>query len=187
MNAEYSANATNENARQLQNTLYLAAKENPKCKFHALYDKVFRKDILQEAWIRVKANRGSAGVDGQTIEFIVREIGEELFIEEIRQQLMNGEYRPGQTERNSKTGRKDTSLRYPNSPGPDCSDGNQHGDRRLFEADFKDCSYGFRPKRSAHQAIRFKHHYGSRPHDDRLPLSVEVTGQYNAATGDCLN
>jgi hypothetical protein len=62
VNAEYTANATNENARQLQNTLYLAAKENPKRKFHALYDKVFRKDILQEAWARVKINRGSAPV-----------------------------------------------------------------------------------------------------------------------------
>jgi RNA-directed DNA polymerase len=93
VNAEYTANATNENARQLQNTLYLAAKEKPKRKFHALYDKVFRKDILQEAWARVKTNRGGAGIDRQTIEFIVREIGEESFIEEIRQQLMNGEYR----------------------------------------------------------------------------------------------
>jgi hypothetical protein len=58
VNAEYTANTTNENARQLQNTLYLAAKENPKRKFHALYDKVFRK--LWEAWMRVKTNRGSA-------------------------------------------------------------------------------------------------------------------------------
>ncbi len=99
MNAENTANATNENARQLQNTLYLAAKENPTRKFHALYDKVFRKDILQEAWTRVKTNRGSAGIDGQTIEFIVRETGEEAFIEEIRQQLMNGEYRPSPVKR----------------------------------------------------------------------------------------
>lgn len=71
MNAEYMANATKENARQLQNTLYLAAKENPKRKFHALYDKVFRKDILQEAWARVKTNRRSAGIDGVTLGVIL--------------------------------------------------------------------------------------------------------------------
>jgi retron-type reverse transcriptase len=99
VNAEYTANATNENARQLQNTLYLAAKANPKRKFHALYDKLFRKDILWEAWTRVKTNRGSAGVDGQTIEHIVREYGEETFVEEIRQDLADGTYRPSPVKR----------------------------------------------------------------------------------------
>lgn len=94
MNAEDTANATNENALRLQNALNLAAKANPKRKFHALYDKIFRKDVLREARKRVKKNRGNAGVDGQMIESIVQAYGEETFIEEIRQQLADGTYKP---------------------------------------------------------------------------------------------
>lgn len=156
MNAEYTANATNENARQLQNTLYLAAKENPTRKFHALYDKVFRKDILQEAWTRVKTNRGSAGIDGQTIEFIVREIGEEAFIEEIRQQLMNGEYRPSPVKRKEipKPDGKTRPLGIPTVRDRTVQMATKLVIEGIFEADFKDCSYGFRPKRSAHHAIK---------------------------------
>jgi len=156
VNAEYTANATNEKARQLQNTLYLAAKGNPKRKFHALYDKVFRKDILQEAWTRVKTNRGSAGIDRQTIEFIVREIGEESFIEEIRQQLRNGKYRPSPVKRKEipKPDGKTRPLGIPTVLDRTVQMATKLVIEGIFEADFKDCSYGFRPKRSAHQAIK---------------------------------
>ena len=72
MNAVKPANYTKVKARELQRTLYLAAKANTKRRFHALYDKMYREDIMWEAWKRVKANRGSAGIDGVTIEHIVQ-------------------------------------------------------------------------------------------------------------------
>lgn len=94
MNAVKSANNTKVKARELQRTLYLAAKANVKRRFHALYDKIYRSDILWEAWKRVKANRDSAGVDGITIQNIVQEYGEIQFVRETQEQLRNGIYRP---------------------------------------------------------------------------------------------
>jgi RNA-directed DNA polymerase len=64
------ANNSIDKARQLQRALYRAAKRSAKRRFHALYDKAYREDILQRAWEMVKANRGTAGVDGQTIQAI---------------------------------------------------------------------------------------------------------------------
>lgn len=156
MNAGHTANATNENARRLQNTLYLAAKANPKRKFHALYDKVFRKDVLWEAWNRVKNNRGGAGIDGQTIEDIAREYGEETFIEEIKQQLAAGSYRPSPVKRKDipKPDGKTRPLGIPTIRDRTVQMAVKMVIEGIFEADFKDCSFGFRPKRSAHQAIK---------------------------------
>ncbi|WCK56146.1 hypothetical protein PP175_09650 [Aneurinibacillus sp. Ricciae_BoGa-3] len=94
MNAVNPANYAKVKAQELQNKLYLAAKENPHRKFHALYDKIYREDILWEAWRRVKGNRGSGGVDGITIDSIIKENGEQQLVEEIRDQLMRGIYRP---------------------------------------------------------------------------------------------
>jgi RNA-directed DNA polymerase len=71
VNASKLANYTNVKARELWKTLYLCAKQNSKRRFHALYDKAYRPDILAEAWRRVKRNRGSGGVDGQHIQEIV--------------------------------------------------------------------------------------------------------------------
>ncbi|MED3826152.1 group II intron reverse transcriptase/maturase, partial [Priestia flexa] len=64
MNASKLANYTDVKARQLWTTLYLCAKANSKRRFHALYDKIYRPDILATAWRRVKANKGSGGIDG---------------------------------------------------------------------------------------------------------------------------
>jgi RNA-directed DNA polymerase len=94
VNAVKSANYTKVKVQELQRTLYLAAKANAKHRFHALYDKVCRTDVMWEAWKRVKANRGSAGVDGVTIQHIVREYGEEQFVRDMQQQLLENAYRP---------------------------------------------------------------------------------------------
>jgi hypothetical protein len=64
------ANDTRDKVRRLQNTLYLAAKRSPNRRFHALYDKVYRIDVLERAWQQVKANQGSPGVDAQTVQAI---------------------------------------------------------------------------------------------------------------------
>ena len=94
MNAVKPANYTKVKVQELQRTLYLAAKANAKRRFHALYDKVYRSDVMWEAWKRVKANRGSAGVDGVTIDHIVREYGEMKFVQETQRQLIEDTYRP---------------------------------------------------------------------------------------------
>nr|WP_240159887.1 group II intron reverse transcriptase/maturase [Paenibacillus aceris] len=111
---------------------------------------------MQEAWTRVKTNRGSAGIDGQTIKFIVLEIGEESFIEEIRLQLMNGEYRPSPVKRKEipKPDGKTRPLGIPTVRDRTVQMATKLVIEGIFEADFKDCSYGFRPKRSAHHAIK---------------------------------
>ena len=75
-------NNSKEKVRQLQNKLYLTAKKCDSRRFHALYDKVYRDDVLFEAWKRVKANKGSSGVDGIKIED-VEAMGIEKYLSEI--------------------------------------------------------------------------------------------------------
>src|SRR5215210_2263918 len=88
-----TANHTKDKARQLQRALYRAAKANASRRFHALYDKVYREDILRRAWREVKANAGAAGVDGRTIGAI-EQYGVEQFLEELAADLKQGTYRP---------------------------------------------------------------------------------------------
>jgi RNA-directed DNA polymerase len=155
VNAGKLANYTNVKTRELWTTLYLCAKKAPKRRFHALYDKMYRPDILAEAWRRVKRNGGSGGIDGQTIEYIVQEYGERNFLNELYLTLKNNTYHP-QPVRRTYIDKPDGSKRPLGIP--------TIADRvvqmaaklviePIFEADFKDCSFGFRPKRNAHQAI----------------------------------
>ena len=90
--ARRKAPARLDNARKLQRTLYRVAKQQPERRFTLLYDKVCRQDILQEAWQRVKSNKGAAGVDEVDIDEI-REYGEVRFLSEIAQELRDGSYR----------------------------------------------------------------------------------------------
>src|SRR5688500_3641676 len=87
------AHDTNDAAQRLQRALYRAAKASPERRFHALYDKVFREEILARAWGEVQANAGAAGVDGQTIKDVERR-GVEGFLGELATELCAGEYRP---------------------------------------------------------------------------------------------
>ncbi len=82
-----------DNVQQLQRRLWVAAKRSKGRRFHALYDHLWRADLLQEAWKRVKRNRGAAGVDGQSIRDI-EEYGVERFLEELGAVLRAGKYRP---------------------------------------------------------------------------------------------
>ncbi|WCK53073.1 reverse transcriptase domain-containing protein [Aneurinibacillus sp. Ricciae_BoGa-3] len=156
MNAVNPANYAKVKAQELQNKLYLAAKENPHRKFHALYDKIYREDILWEAWRRVKGNRGSGGVDGITIDSIIKENGEQQLVEEIRDQLMRGTYRPLPARR-KEIPKPDGKLRpwgIPTIRDRIVQMATKIVLEPIFETDFKDCSYGFRPKRDAKGAIR---------------------------------
>ncbi|WNC13054.1 group II intron reverse transcriptase/maturase [Brevibacillus brevis] len=155
MNASKLANYTDVKARQLWTTLYLCAKEHPKRRFHALYDKVYRPDILAEAWRRVRANKGSGGVDGQTIGRIVHEYGESKFLNEIYLDLKRKRYHPAPVRRTyiPKADGKQRPLGIPTIRDRVVQMATKMVIEPIFEADFKDCSYGFRPKRNAHQAI----------------------------------
>src|SRR5436305_11857940 len=88
-----TANHIEDKTRELQRALYRAAKANATRRFHALYDKVYRKDILRRAWREVKANAGAAGVDGRTIS-VIEQYGVDQFLEELAADLREGKYRP---------------------------------------------------------------------------------------------
>lgn len=146
-----------ERVRVLQRKLYRAAKERPQRKFGILYEKVHRWDVLQEAWRRVRRNGGSAGVDRQTVAE-VESYGEERLLKELEDELREKRYRPLPVRR--------VWIEKPGKPGqqrglgiPAVRDRIVQAAAKLviepiLEADFCDCSYGFRPKRGAHDAIR---------------------------------
>jgi RNA-directed DNA polymerase len=140
--------------RELQRALWAAAKQSESRRFHALYDRVHRGDVLWEAWERVRANRGAAGVDRITLA-AVEGYGVDRMLRELRYDLRSGRYRPAPARR----------VDIPKPRGgvrplgiPTVRDRVAQAAAKLvlepiFEADFVSCSYGFRPKRSATQAM----------------------------------
>lgn len=138
--------------QELQRRLYLSAKSRD-TKFYSLYDKVYRGDVLYEAWREVKANRGIGGVDGETIGNIV-ERGEQRFIGKIRNLLSSKRYKPSRVKRvyiPKGDGRK-RPLGIPTVIDRVVQAAVRLVIEPIFEAGFEDCSYGFRPKRGARQA-----------------------------------
>jgi group II intron reverse transcriptase/maturase len=148
------ANNTKGKVRELQRKLYLAAKLNSNRRFHALYDKVYRKDVLLEAWKRVKANGGAGGIDHISIAD-VEEYGVDKFLQEIQQELIDGKYHPKPVRRTyiPKGNGEERPLGIPIIKDRVVQMAVKLVIEPLFEADFLECSYGFRPKRSAHQAL----------------------------------
>ena len=149
--------------RELQRRLWAAAKRSPGRRFHALYDRIYRDDVLWEAWKRVKANGGAAGVDRETIADI-EEQGVEGFIEAIQAELRAGEYRPGAVLRRyiPKPDGKQRPLGIPTVRDRVVQAAAKLVLEPVFEADFRECSYGFRPKRSATQALETLRKHGAR-------------------------
>jgi group II intron reverse transcriptase/maturase len=175
--------------RQLQRTLYRKAKQDKGVKFYSLYDKLWREDVLWEAWRQVKANRGAPGVDGESIEAIVSRRQEGEMISRLSRELRAKTYRFDPVRRvdipKAKGGSRplgiatvedrvvQTAMKLVLEP--------------IFEADFHDCSYGYRPKRDAKQAsiairedlyqrawgvveIDFQSYFTTIPHDKLLTL-----------------
>jgi len=146
---------TPETIRTLQRKLYRKAKQEPACRFHALYDKVYRADILSHAYALVRAKKGNAGIDGVTFEAIEEQEGVTAFIAELEEALRNKTYKPDPVKR----------VMIPKSDGsqrplgiPTIRDRVAQMAAKLviepiFEADFCETSYGFRPKKSAHDAV----------------------------------
>jgi len=144
-----------DKTRELQRELYLAAKKSRNRRFHALYDRIFRPDILWRAWEEVRRNGGSAGVDGVTIEEVERE-GVEQFLDQIEQDLKAGKYRPQPVRRVyiPKSDGRQRPLGIPSVRDRVVQQACKIVIEPVFEANFRDNSYGFRPKRSAQQAIK---------------------------------
>ena len=152
MNAK--ANNTIDKAQELYEKIYLAAKKSKTRRFHALYDKVYRMDILNKAWNQVKANKGTAGVDNESIQDVMAN-GEEQVIADIRQTLKDGKYQPRKVKRVyiPKSDGRERPLGIPTVRDRITQTATKQVLEPIFEADFLDCSYGFRPNRSAHDAL----------------------------------
>lgn len=143
--------------RELQRRLWAAAKQSEGRRFHALFDRIHRGDVLWEAWERVRRNRGAAGVDRVTLAFVEDEYGVQRLLGELQAELRAGSYRPLPARR----------VDIPKPAGgvrplgiPTVRDRVAQAAAKIvlepiFEADFQSVSFGFRPKRSAVQAKEF--------------------------------
>jgi RNA-directed DNA polymerase len=140
--------------RELQRKLWTAAKQSPERRFHALYDRIHRGDVLWEAWRRVLDNRGAAGVDKVTLA-AVEEYGVERMLAELQMLLQAGSYRPAPVRRVEipKPDGGKRPLGIPTVRDRVVQQAAKLVLEPIFEADFVPVSYGFRPKRSATQAM----------------------------------
>jgi RNA-directed DNA polymerase len=140
--------------RQLQNRLWACAKQSRGRRFHALFDRIHRSDVLWEAWFRVRENRGAAGVDKVTLE-AVEEYGVRRMLDELAADLRAGIYRPAPVRR-VEIPKPDGRMRPLGIPTVRDRVAQQAAKlvlEPIFEADFLSCSFGFRPRRSATDAL----------------------------------
>lgn len=143
-----------EKVRQLQRKLWACAKRNKARKFHALYDRLYSMNVLREAYKRVRENRGTWGIDRETIEDVETR-GYELFLREIQEELKEGRYHPQMVRRvwipKAKGGKR--ALGIPTIRDRVVQMAANICINPIFEADFRECSYGYRPKRNPLQAL----------------------------------
>ena len=143
--------------RALQHALYRAAKADPGRRFHALYDKIRRRDVLRCAWVAVRRNNGAPGIDKITLA-AVEEYGIDRLLDELASELEEGRYRPMPARRVyiPKPGVRDEQRPLSVPPVRDriVQAAVKIVLEPVFEADFLPCSFGFRPKRSPHDALQ---------------------------------
>jgi group II intron reverse transcriptase/maturase len=159
--------------RELQRRLWAAAKRSSGRRFHALYDHLWRGDVLWEAWRRVRANKGAAGVDGQTLAEVER-YGVERFVQELGDALKNKRYRPEVVLRRyipKADGRK-RPLGIPTVRDRVAQMAAKLLLEPIFEADFLPCSHGFRPKRGALGALETLRKLGAKGHHHVLDADI---------------
>ena len=141
--------------RTLQRKLYVKAKQQPAYRFHALYDKLYRADILSHAWRLVKANKGSPGIDGTDFAAIENGMGVDGYLSELGRELQDKTYRASPVVRVMipKADGSKRPLGIPTIRDRVAQMALKLVMEPIFEADFCEHSYGFRPKKSAHDAI----------------------------------
>ena len=146
-----------DKVRALQHTLYRTAKADPGRRFHALWDKVLRRDVLWRGWVAVRANNGAPGIDRTTLDWIEKEYGIDRLLDELSGELRDGSYRPLPARR-VYIPKPGTTEQRPLSI-PAVRDRIVQAALKIvlepiFEADFAPCSFGFRPKRGQHDALQ---------------------------------
>ena len=178
---ETENNPVVDKVRELQRQLYVCAKQSKTRRFHALYDRIYRSDVLWRAWERVRSNRGAAGVDGTTLRFI-EEQGVARFLEGIQADLKAGEYRPSAVRRQyiPKDDGKQRPLGIPTVRDRVVQMAAKIVIEPIFEADFEASSYGFRPKRSATEALEAIRIAGNQGHD--FVVDADIKGYLDTAS-----
>ena len=167
-----------DKVRQLQRKLYVCAKQSRTRRFHALYDRIYRSDVLWEAWRRVRRNGGAAGVDAETIQ-VIEQRGPGEFLAEIQAVLRAGRYRPPPVKRRyiPKADGKQRPLGIPTVRDRVVQMAAKSVIEPIFEADFQVCSYGFRPKKSATQALEAIREAGNRGHN--FVIDADIQGYFD--------
>lgn len=171
-----------DKVRELQRKLWMCAKQSKTRRFHALYDRIYRSDVLREAWKRVRQNRGAAGIDQETIEAI-EQMGVERFLEGVQAVLKAGKYRPQPVKRRyiPKSNGKQRPLGIPTVRDRVVQMATKVIMEPIFEADFLECSHGFRPKRSATEALEQIREGGNRGLNFVVDADIEA---YFGAPGE---
>lgn len=146
--------------QEFRRKLYEKAKADPKYRFYSLYDKTYRQDIIAEAYRKVKANGGASGIDGETFEEIETQ-GIEGYLAVLREELKSGNYQPKAVRRVyiPKANGKERPLGIPTIRDRIVQTAFLLVLEPIFEADFTETSYGFRPKKSAHDAVKEVYKY----------------------------
>jgi RNA-directed DNA polymerase len=167
-----------DKVRELQRRLWVCAKQSKTRRFHALYDRIYRSDVLWKAWVRVRSNGGAAGVDEVTLRSI-EEQGAARFLEGIQADLKASEYRPSPVRRQyiPKADGKQRPLGIPTVRDRVVQMAAKIMIEPIFEADFEASSFGFRPKKSAVQALEAIRIAGNQGHD--FVVDADIKGYFD--------
>ncbi len=170
-----------DKVRELQRKLWMSAKRSKTRRFHALYDRIYRSDVLWKAWHRVRSNQGAAGVDENTLRSI-EEQGVAQFLEGIQADLKAGRYRPSPVRRRyiDKGDGKQRPLGIPTVRDRVVQMATKIIVEPIFEADFEPSSYGFRPKKSATEALEAIRKAGNQGYD--FVVDADIQGFLDAVS-----